>query len=93
MCVPVQLCRAAQALSRRRCLLPAVLTADDCRCKAAVKEAEGWLGGGAGLLGRARTLGPHPFATLRLPAPLAGGKEGHPVARTPFQVCARASST
>lgn len=53
-----------------------------CGLQAAVHEAEGWLGGASGLLGRARQLGPHPFVTVTLPVTSA---PVHAV-RTPFQV-------
>jgi hypothetical protein len=55
-----------------------------------VAEAQQWLGGGSSLLGRARSLGPHPFATLALL-----GEEGEelaqglPAVKTPFQVGSR----
>jgi hypothetical protein len=58
----------------------------ECLLQAAVCEAQGWLGGGSRLLGRARQLGPHPYATVSL----FPGKEqpftGVPTIRTPFQV-------
>jgi hypothetical protein len=63
--------------------------------QAAVRDAERCLGGASGLLGRAVQLGPHPYATLSLPAALVSSSsssssiEGQPAAqvlKTPFQV-------
>jgi hypothetical protein len=53
-----------------------------CGLQAAVKEAQGWLGGGSALLGCAHQVGPHPFATLELPAALGVANK----LRTTFQV-------
>jgi hypothetical protein len=61
-----------------------------------VRDAERCLGGASGLLGRAVQLGPHPYATLSLPAALlsssssssSSAEEGQAVQvlKTPFQV-------
>jgi hypothetical protein len=58
--------------------------------QAAVRDAERCLGGASGLLGHAVQLGPHPYATLSLPAVLVSSSaaEGQAaqVLKTPFQV-------
>ncbi|WIA21972.1 hypothetical protein OEZ85_004330 [Tetradesmus obliquus] len=63
--------------------------------QAAVRDAENCLGGGSDLLGRALQLGPHPYATLGLPAALVGSSSSSSssgeqvqavqVLKTPFQ--------
>jgi hypothetical protein len=86
----------ADVLSTQTCQIQTGrLTHSSCcnPLQAAVRDAERCLGGASGLLGRAVQLGPHPYATLSLPAALvssssSAAEEGHAVQvlKTPFQV-------